>query len=73
MKEWQWKILGVKNFTSSTKRLDKRVRKNPLLSVKWVTVRIPLAQLAPGGLRRHDKTRETLDPRSQKAQKAGGT
>lgn len=73
LKEWQSKILGVKNFTSSTKRLDKRVRKNPQLSVNWVTVRSPLAQLAPGGLRQRDKTRETLDPRSQKAQEAGGT
>lgn len=34
--------------------------------VKWVTVRTPITQLAPGAFRQGDKTRKTLDPCSQK-------
>lgn len=33
-----------------------------LCSVKWVTVRLLITKLAPGGFRQGDKTSDTLDP-----------
>lgn len=61
--------------SQNTKTHFKSLKKNHLINVfgktlsggvKWVTVRIPITQLAPGGFRRDDKARKTLDPCNQK-------